>query len=265
MPSVTVNDSVMHYLERGSAGRPLVLLHAFPIDCRVWENQVAALSDICRVIAPDLPGFGQSPSTGPFTIESVADQVQAFLERISATPCVLGGLSMGGYIALAYARKCPSRLSGIVLADTRAEGDTPQGKQGRAKMIELVRTRGSKAIADEMLPKMLSAETVQRKPDVVRKVRQMMESCPPLTIEHALVALRDREDHTSFLPSIADPTVILVGEHDAITPPAMSESLHRAIAKSELTIIAGAGHLSPIEQPEQVNAALRRFITALPA
>src|SRR3954471_5470103 len=133
------------YTDRGR-GAVLVLLHGFPLDRRMWDAQVEKLSDHYRVVAPDLRGFGQSRRSDPFTIESLADDTHLFLEQLAATPCVLAGLSMGGYVALAYAKKYPADLRGLILMDTKAESDTPQAKEGRAKMIELARSSGATAV-----------------------------------------------------------------------------------------------------------------------
>src|SRR5215218_4015337 len=135
MPQRSVNGTTLNYLEQGT-GTPLVLLHGFPLDSRIWREQIAALSDRFRVIAPDLRGFGQSKSDDAFTMQSLADDVHALLADRGALPAILGGLSMGGYVALAYAKKYPSDLRGLALIDTKAEADTPEGKQGRQKMIE---------------------------------------------------------------------------------------------------------------------------------
>ena len=248
------------HTERGS-GCALVLLHGFPLDASIWENQLTGLADAARVIAADLPGFGKTKSDEPFTMKSLAEDVHEFLEQIKAIPCVLGGLSMGGYVALEYAKKYPNDLRGLALIDTRAEGDTPQGKEGRDKMIELAKTKGSNAVAEQMLPKMLAEDTQKNRPAIVQRVTAIMQACPPLTIQHALAAMRDRADHTDDIPSIPVPTAIIVGDSDAITPPAIAEAMHKKIPRSSLHIVKGAGHLSPIEQPEQVNQALRGLMT----
>lgn len=264
MPTINLGSSSISYSERGRGGRTLALLHGFPLDSRMWDRQLEALAssaDAWRVVAIDLRGFGQSRSNEPFTIAGQAEIVHELLEKIGGLPCVLAGLSMGGYISLAFARKYPAALNGLILVDTKAEGDTAEGKVNRNKMIELARTGGSKAIADQMLPKLLAPDTIQHRPQVVRDVRNMMENCPPLTIEHALAAMRDREDQTDLLASIPVPTLIVVGQDDAITPPAVAEAMHRAIPKSQLEIIRGAGHMSPMEQPEQVTQAMRRFLS----
>ena len=259
MPTRTVNGTNISYEDSGR-GVPLVLLHGFPLDSRMWEGQRADLTSVGRVITPDLRGFGKSQPPAPFTMESQADDVHALLAEIGALPCVLAGLSMGGYIALNYARKYPQDLRGLVLVDTRAEADTPQGKENRQKMIDLARTLGSKAVADQMEPKMLSPDTLQHRPAQVRALRQMMEHCPPLTIEYALTAMRDRPDMTDFLRSLNVPTLIIVGEADAITPPNVAEAMQQKIAGSQLVVIQGAGHMSPLEQPSQVNRAMRGFV-----
>jgi len=150
-----------------------------------------------------------------------------------------------------------------MLFDTRAEGDTPGGKQGRMKMIDLVRASGASAIAHRMLPKLIWTSALGGAAPVGRVVRKMIESCPAITIEHALLAMRDRPDQSEFLPSIAVPTLIVVGEHDILTPPASSQKMHDLIAGSQLHTVANAGHMAPLEQPETVNAHIRRFLAAL--
>src|SRR5688500_18531358 len=137
---------ILPYTDRGR-GDPVVFLHGFPLDRRVWDAQAAKLSDRHRVIAPDFRGFGRSANDEPFTIESLADNIHTFVDQLVAKPCVLVGLSMGGYVALAYAKMFPEDLRGLVLVDTKAEGDTAEGKAGRQKMIELVRSSGATAVA----------------------------------------------------------------------------------------------------------------------
>jgi pimeloyl-ACP methyl ester carboxylesterase len=259
MPARTVNGAAIFYEEAGR-GEPLVLLHGFPLDLRIWKQQREALSSQWRVITPDLRGFGKSASTDAFSIESLADDVHALLKEIGALPCVLGGLSRGGYVALAYVKKYPADLRGLVLIDTKAEGDTPEGKQGRMKMIDLVREKGPPAVAEQMMPKMIAADALKSRPALVSELRGIMEACPAKTIEHALLAMRDRPDRSGDLASIAAATLIIVGEHDAITPVSVAEAMHKAIAKSKLQVVKGAGHMTPMEQGEQVNRALREFV-----
>jgi 3-oxoadipate enol-lactonase len=262
MPQANVNGTTLVYNERGQ-GPPLVLLHGFPLDGRIFAHQLEALADRWRVIVPDLRGFGRSRSNEPFTVASLAEDVHALLEQLGALPCALGGLSMGGYVAFAYAKKYPTDLSALLLIDTRCEGDTAEGKANRDKMIESVRQGGAKAVAEQMFPKMLAPGAAERDAAVAGRAREIMEQCPPLTIEHALAAMRDRDDYCSLLPSIPVPTLIIVGEHDAITPPAGARTMHEHIPRSQLAVIPDAGHLSPLEKRREVNEALRGFLAFL--
>ena len=238
-----------------------MLVHGFPLDSRMWEAQVGALSaGGRRVIAPDLRGFGQSRSDAPFTLESLADDIHGLLGAVGAIPCVLAGLSMGGYVALAYAKKYPGDLRGLVLIDTKAEADTAEGKAGREKMIELVRNDGAKAVADQMMPKMLAKDAAEQRPQVAAALRRVMESVSPKTIEHALAAMRDRPDRSGELAAIKVPALVVVGDGDVITPPDVAEKMAQKIPGANLEVIRGAGHMSPMEQPEQVNRVLKSFL-----
>jgi pimeloyl-ACP methyl ester carboxylesterase len=254
MPICKLNDLKMSYAERG-AGPALVLLHGFPLDGRIWEDAQTLLQRTFRVITPDLRGFGQSSNNQPFTIESLADDVHQFLAALGALPCILGGLSMGGYIALAYAKKYPSDLRGLALINTKAAADSAEGKLGRQQMIELVRQSGTIAIVNQMFPKMMAAGSAQS--PAAGKLRSIMEACPPLTIEHALGAMRDREDYMALLGMLAIPILIVAGEQDAIVPLEVARGMHSAAPGSRLAIIKGAGHMSPIEQPAAFAEAIK--------
>jgi 3-oxoadipate enol-lactonase len=264
MPSREINGVRIHYTEAGS-GLPVVFLHGFPLDSSMWEAQLSALASPPgrRLIAPDLRGFGQSRSDSAFSLESLADDIHALAGAVGAIPLVLAGLSMGGYVALAYAKKYPSDLRGLVLIDTKAEADTAEGKQGRDKMIELARKEGSRAVAEQMMPKMLAKDADGQRPQTAQALRRIMEACPPKTIQNALAAMRDRPDRSGELASIKVPTLVIVGDSDAITPPNVAESMAKKIPGALLVTIRGAGHMSPMEQPDQVNRALRAFLDGL--
>jgi 3-oxoadipate enol-lactonase len=263
MPSIKVVGGEMNYVERGR-GTPVVLVHGFPLDATIWTAQLEALSDEYRVITPDLPGFGKSPAgSGPFTIESLADSVDDFMCKVNARGGVLGGLSMGGYVAFAHLVKYPTHLKAVMLIDTKCEADTAEGKAGRGKMIEAVRQNGSKAAADAMEPKMFAPDAGKGRPELVKRLRGIMEACPAETIVHALAAMRDREDYRDKLASIAVPTLVIAGDQDVIMPLKGAEAMQREIPNSRLAVIKGAGHLAPMEQPEQVNRAIREFLQTL--
>ncbi|HZZ42922.1 MAG TPA: alpha/beta fold hydrolase [Tepidisphaeraceae bacterium] len=262
MPDQLVNHIHWHYEERGS-DLPVVLLHAFPIDHRLYNAQIESLSTTHRIIVPDLPGFGQTPYDQPFTIQWQAEQLHCLLKSIGALPCIIGGCSMGGYISFAFARTYPNDVAGLIFIDTKAEGDTPEQRHNRDRLIDLTDRHGPSIVADAMLPKMLSEHSKRLHPKLEAQLRQIILSTPPSTLKSALGALRDRADQIDFLPSIACPTLILVGADDQITPLSNAETIKAGISHASLISISNAGHLSPVENPEAVSHAIRAFIARI--
>jgi 3-oxoadipate enol-lactonase len=257
------------YDEAGS-GAPLLLLHAFPLDRQMWAPQLEALADGARVVAIDLPGFGESPSANPsgfaegtsFSIEGVADVVAEFLAARDIPRAVVCGLSMGGYVALALARKHAGKISGLILADTRAGVDDSTARANRDRSIALVNEKGSSVLFETMSAKVLSDSVREGKPDLIARLKGIAAKQPPASVVAALAALRDRPDANPGLAAIAVPTLVLVGEHDAVTPPLAAANLSAQIRGSKLVHIPGAGHLSNVENPDAFNAAVRSFLAA---
>jgi pimeloyl-ACP methyl ester carboxylesterase len=240
----------------------LVLLHAFPLDREMWRPQLTGLAGKARILAVDLPGFGQSPvPREPFTIESAANMVADMLDAVAvAGRVVVAGLSMGGYVAMAFARQHPDRLAGLILADTKSDPDDDAAKQNRDKLIALAKDKGMAAVFEQMLPKMLSESTLKSRPEVVEEVRRIAARQSAAGVAAGLAALRDRPDANPGLGNIAVPTLILVGEHDAITTPTVMATMAAKIWGSEVVTIPGAGHLSNLENPVAFNAALIDFL-----
>ncbi|HUF31086.1 MAG TPA: alpha/beta fold hydrolase [Gemmatimonadaceae bacterium] len=251
---------IVGYDEAGS-GTPLLLLHGFPLNRRMWQPQLAALAGLAHCIAPDVRGFGDSDIAPPFTIDQFADDAISLLDAVGVTePAVVCGLSMGGYIAFAIWRRHRDRVRALILADTRATADTEEAKVKRREVIETVRARGSGAIAESQARAMLSARTLERCPEALAEVQAMITSQRPEAIAGANEAMLARPDSTLTLATIAVPTLILVGEHDAITPPAISEEMQRAIPNSRLERLSGAGHLSSFERPAAFNGAVAELL-----
>ena len=260
MPEVKVNNIRLAYEDVGS-GPPIVLIHGYPFNRTMWDGQVSALRDNYRVVTLDLRGHGESESSQePSTMETLAQDVAALLDARGIAQAVVGGLSMGGYVTLAFQQLFPSRVKKLVLADTRAQADTEEGKKVRGEQVEKILREGMTGIVDAMLPKLLSAATVSRSPEIVKRVREMMMTTKPEGAVGALRGMAQRDDHTARLSEIKVPTLIIVGSEDAITPPADSEKMHQAVAGSKLTVIEDAGHVSNIEQPDQFNRALLEFL-----
>jgi pimeloyl-ACP methyl ester carboxylesterase len=228
----------------------------------MWEGQLALAEDGWRVIAPQLRGFDGATGDPPAaSIDDYAGDVVDLLDALHIQAAVIGGLSMGGYVAFAMFRHAARYFQGLILADTRSQADTPDGVEGRKRMLRLVQDNGSSAVADEMLPKLLSESTRTKRPDVVKHVRSLVLSSSVDAIGGAICALMTRPDSTPLLPSMHFPTLILVGAEDTVTPPAAAEEMHRGIAGSELIVIPEAGHLTNLEQPESFNRALARFLS----
>ena len=258
------SDQGVTFLDAGK-GPPVLLLHAFPLSSAMWRRQIRALQDNYRLIAPDMPGFGSTPGfQGKPSVERMADVAVALLDELKVhEPVAVVGLSMGGYVALALARRHAARLRALVLADTRAEADDAAGRANRDKLIEFASKNPSLAVIDQMLPKMVCAETREKRPEVVEAIRHFASMQAPAGIVGALQALRDRPDATPCLAQIAVPTLVIVGREDVLTPLPAAETLTAGIPGARLVILERAGHLSNMEQPEGFAETVRAFLAGV--
>lgn len=258
-----VNGITIAYSDRGT-GLPIVFLHAFPLNRTMWAPQEEALSSQFRIVTIDLRGHGESdaPLWG-YTLEQSADDVTALLDQLSIREAVFVGLSMGGYILFAFYRKYAARVKGLILADTKAQGDTAEGKEGRFQMAQTAYKKGPSAIADMMLPKLLSPTTIQTNPGLTRHVRAMIEGNQISGIVGDLMAMAERPDSVPLLGQITCPTQIIVGELDQATPPSDSKLMAELIPHARLAIIPNAAHLANLEQLEAFNDIVVTFAQEL--
>ncbi len=266
MDWITIGGVDLRYVDCGR-GPAVLLVHGFPLDHGMWNGQIAALSPQYRVLAPDLRGFGRSAagSEEAITMERHADDLAALLEALAiGEPVVLCGLSMGGYIALAFWKKHRARLRGLILCDTRAGADTPEAAAARRQTAERVLQDGPAMLGESMLPRLLAPQTLQDNPPLVGLLRDMIAASQARGLAAALRGMAQREDFTPLLPAIDCPTLLLVGQQDAISPPAEMATMARAIPAARLVEIPAAGHLAPLEQPAAVNAAMLQFLAGLP-
>ena len=247
------------------AGTPLVLLHAFPLDGRMWAPQVEALAGTYQVIVPDLRGFGaaRDQAVEEAGMGLLADDVARLLDDRGLDRVVLGGLSLGGYVALAFLRGHADRASGLVLLDTRATADGDQARDDRLKMAERVLAEGNGFVAEAMLPKLLGETSREHRPEVVEKVASLIREQTPEAIAGAQRGMAARSDTTDLLASIAVPTLVVTGEEDAVTGPEAGRDLAAGIPGARFLLVAEAGHLVNLEQPEIVNEALLDFLAPL--
>jgi len=253
------------YVDRGE-GMPVPLVHGFPLDHTMWNAQIDALADCCRVIAPDLRGFGQSslgdadPKVG-VSMERYADDLAEFLDVLAIhEPIVVVGFSMGGYVAWQFVRKHGSRLQALVQCDTKAAADTDEARAARLKMADQISEWGSARVAEMMGPKLLAKRSFEVNPDVVAEVRRVVVATSPAAIACAQRGMASRPDMTGLLPGIGLPALVVVGQEDAISPPAEMRPIADAIPNAKFVEIEGAGHMTTMENPKAVNEALRSFL-----
>jgi 3-oxoadipate enol-lactonase len=245
-------------------GPAILFIHGYPLNRSMWREQANALEGFRR-IAPDLRGMGQSdaPDLG-YGMAIYAADLAALLDALGVDDVVLCGHSMGGYIAFEFLRTWRSRVRGLILIDSRAEADTPDGRRARDAAAASARDGGAAAIAETMLPKMLAPATMLHQPETVERIRGVMASTPVPGIVGALAAMRDRVGSEPLLPTLSDvPTLVLVGEEDGLTPPDQARAMAQAIPGARFATIPDAGHLPPVEQPSATTRILREFLGSL--
>jgi YbgC/YbaW family acyl-CoA thioester hydrolase len=245
-------------------GAAVLFIHGYPLDHTLWEHQLAHLEGWMR-IAPDLRGMGQSdaPDLG-YSMATYAEDLLALVNSLGVERVVLCGVSMGGYIAFEMLRRARERVRGLVLVNSRAEADTPEGRRARDASAAQAREGGAESIAATMLPRILARAAPTENPALVERVRTMMEGTPVSGILGAIAALRDRPDSLPLLPSLAGlPTLVIAGEDDQLIPAERARVMADAIPGARLAMIPGAGHLCPIERPEVVTGLLAEFLAGL--
>ena len=261
-----VSGLVVGFDDTGGAGIPLVLVHGFPLDRTIWSAQVRGLAGSARVVAPDLRGFGGSAATrdaAATTMDDYAADLAELLDALDIETAVVGGVSMGGYVALAFQRQFADRLRGLVFVDTRGGPDSAEARKARDDAAALVRAEGGSAIAAQMLPKLLTPATARTDEPLRRALGDLMSAQSVDGIVGALAAIRDRPDSRPSFAGIGVPTLVVCGAEDALIPPAESEALRDAIPGARLARIAGAAHLPNYEQPDAFNDVVRGFLAEL--
>lgn len=245
-------------------GEPVVLLHAFPLNSRMWEPQAKVLAKSHRVITPDYPGFGRSPyPPAQPDVRFYAEKVRELLDKLELERVILGGLSMGGYVAFACIRLFSERISGLLLANTRPEPDSEEIRENRKDMARRVAAEGVGVLIELQMERLLSPATLQNEPLVVEQVKSMILESSPDGVVGALGAMRDRPDSAPLLSEIKVPTLVIGGEDDEISSPDVMGRMAEKIPASEHHTLPGAGHLSNLEAPGEFNAAFKEFLRNL--
>ena len=244
-------------------GLPVLLVHGVPFDRSMWRHQLAALPR-CKRIALDLRGVGDStaPPDG-YTLARYADDLVAVLDAVGAQRAVVCGLSMGGYITFELLRRHPERVAALVLADTRAEADTPEGRRRRDELAALAERDGALAVAEKLLPDLVSPATRTAQPEVVAAVRAMAGRWTVPALVGAQRMMRDRPDSTETLAAVKVPALVLGGSDDAVTPPEVVKRLAAIVPGARYAAVATAGHLAPLEQPLATTRLIADFLETL--
>ena len=257
-------NSMLAYTDLGT-GQPVVLLHAFPLTRQMWKDDAQAWSPRFRILAPDLPGFGDSAaSAADFTMENCATEVSQFLrDRGVNEKVTLVGLSMGGYIAFEFIRLFPEKISGLVLTATHPLPDTEDAAKGRRETAEFVLKEGAHALSERLIPKLLGATTLGTKPEVTRRVQELIISNTTQGIANACFGLALRRDSTSVLQEIRVPTLIVAGSEDALIPEARAIEMKQQVNRAELAVFTACGHLVNLEQPQAFQKRVLEFLEIL--
>jgi pimeloyl-ACP methyl ester carboxylesterase len=251
------------YREMGT-GTPLVLLHAFPLSSAMWLSQREGLSGLCRVITPDLRGFGGSPlGDDEPSLDASADDVAALLDKLDLDRVVLGGLSMGGYVAMAFLRRHPDRVSALVLADTKAGADPEPVKANRERIAAAVVEDGSTVLADDVLPTLTGRTTAASRPMAAGRVRALVQAAPAPAVAWAQRAMAARPDSFDTLRAFDRPSLVVVGDEDELSSPADAQAMVEALPDARLAVIREAGHLTAVETPEAFTAEVAGFLVEL--
>lgn len=251
------------YDDTGGGGIPLVLLHGFPLDRTIWTSQVRHLGGSARVVAPDLRGFGESTTAGsPPTMDGYASDVAGLLDLLGIPAAVIGGLSMGGFVAMAFQRAFPGRVLGLLLVDTRGGPDSPEARASRDALAAVARSEGAPAVAAAMLPKMLTP--ANRTAPMGTALSALMGSQSVEGIAGALGAIRDRPDSAPSNARIRVPTLVVCGAEDILIPPEESRALRESIPGALLEMVPAAAHLPNYERPEAFNTLVRGFLREIP-
>ena len=261
----SINGVELHWREAGS-GDAVLLIHGYPFNHTMWEPQLAAPPAGWRFIAPDLRGFGKSASAGegPLTMDQHADDMIALLDHLDIKQAVVCGLSMGGYVAFSIVARYPDRVRALVLVATRANADGPETQKNRHALATRARKEGPQPVIASMLPKLLSAHTRMKRPQLEQKVRAMIESTPPDTLARALEGMAERNDYTGELHQIKIPTMVVRGELDEIIPAGDAQLIARTVRGARHEVIALVAHLPNLEASDVFNNALAQYLNFLP-
>ena len=252
------------FIEGNSKSKPIIFVHGFPYDHTMWKAQIEELSENYFCVAYDIRGLGESPANdGQFTMESFVDDLALIIDELKLDKPILCGLSMGGYIALRALEKFEEKLSAVILCDTRSEADNNEGKLKRAAAIKRINTEGLAPFAKDFITNCYGDYYKQHHKEEFENRITKSSAFNPIGVKGSLLAMLGRNDTTEYLNKIKIPALVICGENDALTPPPVMKAMADKINVAEFVVIKNSGHMSPIENPEEVNDAIEKFLKRL--
>lgn len=261
---LNINNLNLSYDDVGEGNIPIIFLHGFPFDKSMWAKQLDFFATTNRVIAIDIRGFGKSTDEStPLSIDLFSDDLMLFMNQMKISKAIICGLSMGGFIALNAQARFPDRFEAIILCDTQCIADTIEVKLNRYKTIDEIALNGTLNFNEAFIKKVFCKNSFTNKQEIVTQLRSVVMANPEQIVINGLKALAERSETCSTLPEINIPTLIICGREDEVTPLEQSEFLHTSIKASALHIIDDAGHVSNIEQPEEFNNEISKFLLAV--
>lgn len=259
-----INGSTLAYSDRGN-GLPLILIHGFPLCRKMWRPQAEALSRAgCRVITPDLPGFGESElPTGTVNMDTYSDSVTALMDHLGIDRAVIGGMSMGGYVLLNLLERHPERAAAPAFIVTKAGGDDDAGKTKRTSLADACRAQGIGPVAEAFRSILFAPDTLTANPELVDEVFGWISATNPHGAAAGLIAMRERKDYSTLLGGIVQPALVIGADQDQAIPMVNSHIIAEGLPEAELCILHGGGHLVNLEQPVGFNEAVLEFLAGL--
>lgn len=249
------------FLEGNSKNKSIIFLHGFPYDHTMWKAQIEELSEKYFCVSYDIRGLGESPvGDGQFTMESFVDDLESIMIELKLEKPILCGLSMGGYIGLRALERMEENFSEVILCDTRADADGNEGKLKRAAAIKRINTEGLAPFAKDFITNCFGDDYKQNNKDEFEKIIAKSSTFNSVGVKGSLLAMLGRNDTTEYLNKIKIPTLVICGENDALTPPVIMKAMAEKINEARFVVIKNCGHMSPIENPKEVNEAIKKFL-----
>lgn len=257
-------NGISVFVEGNSKNKSIIFIHGFPYDSTMWKAQVDELSEKYFCVAYDIRGLGESPAgNGQFTMESFVDDLENIINELKLNKPILCGLSMGGYISFRALERMEEKFSAVILCDTRSEADNNEGKQKRAAAIKRINEEGLAPFAKDFITNCYGDYYKQNHKAEFENRIAKSSSFNPVGVKGSLLAMMGRNDTTEYLNKIKIPSLFICGEFDALTPPSVMKPLAEKVIGAEFVVIKNSGHMSPIENPKEVNEAIKKFLDGL--